>query len=96
VLTEAELQAARDLTLYDAIQRLRPSFLRSRQARTTSTLNPEPVHVFVGGARAEGLAALRLFTPKQVKEVRFYEPNEANVRFGTGHSGGLIDVTLVP
>ena len=58
VLTEAELQAANDLTLYDAIQRLRPTFLRSRQIMTTSTPNPEPVHVFVDGTRAEGLNTL--------------------------------------
>jgi hypothetical protein len=94
LLTEAELQASTDLTLYDAIQRLRPTFLRSRQVMSTSTPNPEPVHVFIDGTRAEGLYTLRMFTPKVVKEVRFYEPADANIRFGTGHHGGLIAVTL--
>jgi hypothetical protein len=96
LLTEAELQAAAetDGTLYDTIQRLRPTFLRSRQVRTSSTPNPEPVHVFVNGQRAEGLEVLRQWSPQLVKEVRFYEPQEANVRFGTGHHGGLIAVTL--
>jgi hypothetical protein len=94
VLTETELQAADDLTLYDAIQRLRPTFLRSRQIRSNTTPQPEPPHVFVDGLRAEGFNTLRLLIPKNVKEVRFYEPQEANVRFGTGHHGGLIAVTL--
>jgi hypothetical protein len=93
-LTEAELQSAQDRTLYETIQRLRPTVLRSRQVQSTSTPNPEPVHVFVNGQRAEGLETLRLFSPAIVKEVRFYEPHQANVRFGTGHHGGLIEVTL--
>lgn len=95
LLTDAELQAAKDRTLYETIQRLRPTFLRSRQVRSTSTPNPEPVHVFIDGTRAEGLDALKLFTPQLVKEVRFYEPYQANTRFGTGHHGGLIAVTLI-
>jgi hypothetical protein len=94
VLSEAELQAADDLNLYDVIQRLRPTFLRSRQTRSNTTPNPEPVHVFVDGLRAEGFSTLQILVPRNVKEVRFYEPQEANVRFGTGHHGGLIAVTL--
>jgi hypothetical protein len=94
VLSEAELQAADDLNLYDVIQRLRPTFLRSRQPRSNTTPNPEPVHVFVDGLRAEGFSTLQILVPKNVKEVRFYEPQQANVRFGTGHHGGLIAVTL--
>jgi hypothetical protein len=93
-LTEAELQSAQDRNLYDAIQRLRPTFLRSRQVRSSSTPNPEPVHVFVDGTRAEGLETLKLFSPAIVREVHFYEPHQANVRFGTGHHGGLIEVIL--
>jgi hypothetical protein len=93
-LTEAELQSAQDRNLYEAIQRLRPTFLRSRQVRSSSTPNPEPVHVFVDGTRAEGLETLKLFSPAIVREVRFYEPHQANVRFGTGHHGGLIEVIL--
>src|SRR5437867_845740 len=70
VLAESDLQNAFDRNLYDTIQRLRPMFLRSRQVASPST-NPEPVHVFVDGAKAEGLEALRLIAPRAVKEVRF-------------------------
>ena len=95
VLTVAELEKAKERTLYEVIQKLRPSFFRSRQVRSTSTPNPEPVHVFIDGTRAEGLDALKLIAPTLVQEVRFYEPQDANVRFGTGHHGGLIAVTLL-
>ena len=94
VLTRAELESAHERNLLDAIQRLRPAFLRSRAVRTTRTPVPEPVHVYVNGARAEGLEALTVYSPQSVTDVRFYEPNDANVRFGPGHNGGLIAVTL--
>ena len=94
LLTEAELQVSTDRTLYEMIQRQRPTFFRSRQVRSNTTPVPEPVHVFVDGTRVEGIESLKLFNPRNVKEVRFYEPHEANVRFGTGHHGGLIAVTL--
>jgi hypothetical protein len=93
-LTEAELQTAQDRTLYETIERLRPTFLRSRQVASSSTPIPEPVHVVVDGNLAAGLETLRLFSPAIVKQVRFYEPHQANVRFGTGHHGGLIEVIL--
>lgn len=95
MISESELQAATERTLYEVIQRQRPTFFRSRQVRSNTTPNPEPVHVFVDGTRVEGIESLRLFSPQNVKEVRFYEPSEANVRFGTGHHGGLISVTLL-
>jgi hypothetical protein len=94
VLMESDLKGAFDRSLYDTVQRLRPMFLRSRQVASPST-HPEPVHVFIDGAKAEGLEALKLIAPRAVKEVRFYEPQDANVRFGTGHHGGLIAVTLL-
>jgi hypothetical protein len=95
LITQEELSRSTERTLYDAIQHLRPTFYRSRQVRTNSTPNPEPVHVFIDGTRAEGLETLKQFSPGMVQEVRFYEPQDANIRFGTGHHGGLIAVTMV-
>lgn len=94
LLTSSEFHGATERNLYEVIQRQRPTFLRSRQVRSPSTPNPEPVHVYIDGTRAEGLDALKLIAPSMVREVRFYEPQDANIRFGTGHHGGLIAVTL--
>lgn len=94
LLTQAELHDAYDRTLYDTIRRLRPTFLRSRQVLTPSMTEPEPVHVFIDDGRVEGVESLKLISPTVVKEVRFLEPQDA-IRFGTGHHGGLIVVTLL-
>ena len=50
--------------------------------------------VFVDGGRTEGLDVLRTIRTSNVKELRFYEPAEANAKFGTGHNGGLIEVLM--
>jgi hypothetical protein len=94
VVTEEELMPVGDLSAYDALVRLRPTFLRSRDPQTPTHPEPTPVSVFLGAGRTEGLPALRTILARNVKEMRFFEPPEANTRFGTGHNGGAILVTL--
>ena len=92
-VSESELAPVGDLTAYDALRRLRPGFLRSRDVSTPSHA-PVAVTVFVNGDRTFGVDALRNLLSRSVREIRFYEPAEANVRFGTGNNGGAILVTL--
>ncbi|HKW49600.1 MAG TPA: hypothetical protein VJN70_19240 [Gemmatimonadaceae bacterium] len=94
VVTEAELANVGDRSVYDALLQLKPAFLRSRDTQTTSHQEVTPVHVFVDGGRTEGLDALRTIRANTVKELRFYEPEQANTRFGTGNNGGVIAVTM--
>jgi hypothetical protein len=94
VVTESELASVGDRSAYEALEQLRPTFLRSRDPQTTSHLTPTPVAVFVNGGRTEGLDVLRTLRANTIKEMRFYEPQDANTKFGTGHNGGLIEVTL--
>jgi hypothetical protein len=94
VVTEQDLASVGDRSAYEALQQVRPTFLRSRDPTTPTHQNPTPIAVFVDGGRTEGLDVLRSIRANRVKEMRFYEPAEANTRFGTGHNGGVIAVTL--
>jgi hypothetical protein len=94
VVTEAELANVGDRSAYEALQQIRPTFLRSRDPATTSHPDPTPVAVFINGGRTEGLDALRAIRASTVREMRFYEPQDANTKFGTGHNGGVIEVSL--
>jgi hypothetical protein len=94
LVTESELTKLGDRSAYEALLQLRPSFLRSRDVQTSSNPTPQPIAVFVDGGRTEGVEALKGIRASTVKEMRFYEPAEANAHFGTGHNGGLIAVTL--
>lgn len=94
LVTAQELEQVGDRSAYEALQQLRPSFLRSRDVQTQSNPVPKPVDVYVNGGRAGGIEALQSIRAGTVQEMRFYEPQEANVKFGTGHNGGVIAVTL--
>ena len=94
LVTEDELVSVGDRSAYEALQQLRPSFLHSRDTQTSRNPIPTPVGVFVDGGRTEGLEALKNIRASTVKEMRFYEPQDANTKFGTGHNGGVIAVRL--
>ncbi|HZI41255.1 MAG TPA: hypothetical protein VFD67_06110 [Gemmatimonadaceae bacterium] len=94
VITDTELANVREQSAYEALQELRPTFLRSRDPVTPTHQEPTPIAVFINGGRTEGVDVLRTIRVNTVKEMRFYEPAEANTRFGTGHNGGVIAVTL--
>ena len=94
LVTEEELANVGDRTAYEALQQLRPSFLHSRDTQTSRNPIVAPIDVFVDGGRTEGLDALKNIRASTVKEMRFYEPQDANTKFGTGHNGGVIAVIL--
>jgi hypothetical protein len=94
LVTQQELASNADRSVYEVLLQLHPAFLRSRDPVTTSHPYADPVDVYVDGGRTEGIEALKSIRASTVKEIRFYEPAEANTHFGTGHNGGLIAVTM--
>ena len=72
----------RGLDAYQAIQRLRPRWLRGRSGR-------DPF-VYVNGRRRGGLDVLRALRADSVLGVEFVEPEDATIRFGAG--GGVIQL----
>jgi hypothetical protein len=94
LVTQEELASNADRSVYEVLQQLHPAFLRTRDIITQSHPDAQPVDVYVDGGRTEGIEALKSIRASTVKEVRFYEPADANLRFGNGHNGGLIAVTL--
>lgn len=86
LLTAEDLADVQQLDAHQAIQRLRPRWLRGRGG-----VNPS---VIVDGAgRPEGLAALEAIRVGEVEEMRFMNANDATLRYGTGHNGGAILIT---
>jgi hypothetical protein len=93
VLTSAELVRAGDVSLYDALRQLRPAFLMERRESATGTA-VATTQVYIGAMQMEGVEHLREIMAKNVEEVRFLDPREANARFGTNRGGSAIVVTL--
>ena len=94
VITQAEMTATNLPSVYEAVQRLRPQWLRGRGS--TSSMNNDPALpvIYVSGMRQGGPEALRSLRTNDVSEVRFISASDATTRWGTGHIGGAIEVIV--
>ena len=95
LITAEELDHVRDFTLYDAIRRLRPNFLKARSVTAYGKPTSSPLMLYVDGEKMDSIDDLRRISPSEVLEVRFYEPQIANTRFARyNNSGGAINVIM--
>jgi len=95
VILLQELERSKELTLYDAVAKLRPNFLRNRSYTAHGRNAGRQMMLYVDGEKMESIDDLRRFTPSQVQEVRFYEPQIANTVFGRYNNyGGAVAVIL--
>lgn len=90
VLTLEELVDTNAASIYDAIQRLRPRWLRPRGF--TSTGANEGVPVYRDGVRVGGLSYLHSVQVNAVIEVHYVSASDATTRWGTGNASGAIEL----
>lgn len=86
VLGPSQLQGLGSLTLYEAIDQMRPEWFRGRGS--------DEVKVHVNGSLRGGPDALRYIDVNEVQQVVHRTGRDASTRFGAGYSSGMIDVTL--
>jgi nucleotide-binding universal stress UspA family protein len=95
VISRSELDAAGSVTAYDAIQRLRPNFLRDRGPVSLVNVSARPqAVVFVDQTEYGTLESLRTFAASRLEEVRFFPGAEAATRFGSVYGSGVIQIKL--
>lgn len=80
-----ELATVANLSLYDGVQRLRPRWLQPRAGQ------PLP-RVMMNGSQMGGVEVLRGMQASDVQSVRFLDSQDATTRYGTGYTGGAIEV----
>ena len=98
LLTRADIIADPVLssgTAYDAVSRLRPGFLQSRDARTGSVgrRGTQPA-VFIGGLYAGEVDVLRSIPASLVAEMRHFRTVEAVSLYGPRYVSGVVVVRL--
>jgi hypothetical protein len=82
---------------YEVIQRLRPNFLRTRGAvhgtpGATNAVEMVDLVVYLNENRLGGSDQLRQISTTDIKEIRYFNSSEATTKWGTGHSGGAIQI----
>lgn len=90
VITDEEIRESSARDAYQAVQLLRPDWLRSRGSTSMRDPSPVAVVVYVDGQRYGSAESLEQFRIGSFKELRYYNGSEATNRWGTGHSSGVI------
>lgn len=93
LITAEEIEAASVSNAYDAVARLRPAFLRGRGQSSIQTPGSDLPIVYVNGLRTGTIDHLRNIPAQDVQTIRFISATDATTRYGTGHTGGIIEVT---
>jgi hypothetical protein len=93
LITQAELDSTAGInSALDAVQRLRPRFLRNSGPRSVRANESGPV-VRVDNEMVGGVEALRTISVSEVGEIRYYSAVDATARFGGITNRPLIHVT---
>jgi hypothetical protein len=95
VIDRAELEAAGSVSTYDAVQRLRPQYLRDRGpvSLVNTSARPRAV-VFLDQTEYGELETLRTIPASRVEQVRFYPGAEAATKFGSVYGSGVIQLNM--
>lgn len=96
LITADELSKSTAQNVYQAVQILRPGWLRAR-ARTSMGSGgaaAEGLWVYMGSTRYGGIDALQQLPLSGIVEIRYLDPSEATNRFGTGHTFGAIVIRM--
>jgi hypothetical protein len=80
-ITGAELQSVTAVSTLDAVQKLRPEFLRS-SARTATPGEPPRPSLYVNWTYYGDVALLSAIPIAEVRNIAFLHPSEARLRFG--------------
>jgi hypothetical protein len=93
LITREELVASSATNLFDAVQRLRANWLRTRG--TDSFETPTVIQVYLDNQRVGGVEQLRQLSPLNVSTLRHYDGIQATARWGINHGAGAIVVTTL-
>lgn len=92
LITAAELDRHADVTARQAIERLRPRFLRMRGPSSIQNADADRLIVYVDNARMGGVEVLDQIHAYEIQDIRYLSAPDATSRYGTGHAGGVIAI----
>lgn len=93
LLARPEIDSSTAVDAYALIQETRPLWLQKTGVISISNPASGDVQVYRDGALLGDVSRLHEINTSDVREMRFLEAAQAELRYGAGHAGGVIDVT---
>ena len=91
-LSADELTATNSQMVYEALELLRPEWLRGRGPVSLTDAAEARPNVYMNGTRMGDLDYLREVYITDVAELRYWPAGEAGARFGMGNPRGVIEI----
>ncbi len=92
LLTRAELASVSANNAFEAIERLRPQWLRPRGPSSVTQPEGDWPLVYMDNVRAGDVNMLATIPVDDIGEMRFITGSDATTRWGTGVTGGVIEI----
>ena len=92
VLKADEFERTTALDALALIQQFRPNWLHSRGAVSIMDPTAGDIDVYYNGVQAGNIQRLREIAVQDLRELRFLNAGEAQMRYGLGHAAGVIEV----
>jgi hypothetical protein len=92
LITADEIAKVNVQTAFDAVQKLRPTMLRRPSATSTNAQANGELVVYVDNTRFGPVENLRSIPANTVAAVRYYSASESQMKWGSNHPGGVIEV----
>jgi len=93
LLDEVQAEDRSLLTVYQAIQKYRPRFLKELGYTNENTSGASSVVLYVDDVKMAGFEQLNQLRMSDVEKVQYLTGAEGTMRFGMGHDHGVIMVT---
>lgn len=94
LLTSEDMAAMESFTAWDAVQRLRPMWMRPGGIRNSANPAGHYPYVFVDGSPFGAMDSLRSFRVANIEEMRYINPTDSTIRYGGQYQGGVILVRM--
>jgi len=93
VIEGAEIEASTANDAYALVQDARPTWLHSRGIISIRDPDAGVVQVYLNGNPFGDVNKLREIQRLEIRELRFFGAADAQLRYGVGHAGGVIEVS---
>ncbi len=89
-----EIQSSAATNAFDLIESLRPHWLEGRGRKSVRSRTASFPVVYVDGQRFGDILSLATFPAGNIVQIQRMNAGDATIRFGVGHSGGAILITM--
>jgi len=93
LITADEIAKSNATNAFEAVERLRPAFLRTRGSQSLQNQEPPTPMIYVDGMRYGPLQTLASVPTLGIVSIQYLTAIEATQRYGLGNEGGAIMIT---